>query len=249
MFSKVKGQEEQRRPETYIDQHGREYFATVDMKTGDPCTTLQPMFKAPTNPTWFRKMLVPPVDDAKVVKLVPRLQRARKGYQVFIDYDAWDSILSEREEEWNARLHDLAKGMSGGMEVLRIVENPPPALLHYIGPRPFPPRVLVQAMKAGNKWALGLDDKVPAKVVALLDELESSMTRKRRVVSLGNAVADPLADDDETETLDPFENAAVDLDPFGDLEEVADPKATGGKTEPVKPKKKPKTARPLTPAA
>lgn len=248
MFSQVKGQQEQRRPEEYIDQHGRVYFAVVDMKTGDPCTTLQPLFKAPTNPVWFRKMLTPPVDEAKVVKLVPRLLRARKGYQVFIDYDAWDAILAQREEEWNARLHDLAKGMSGGLETIKIVENPPPALIHYIGTRPFPPRILIQAMKAGNKWALGLSDEIPKKVAALLGDLEASMTRKRRVTQIGNAVADPLADDDEPTDNDVFENAAINLDPFGDIEERMDPKALGGKTVKPKPRGRPRKTE-LPPAA
>lgn len=238
MFSKVKGQEEQRRPETFVDQHGREYFANVELKTGDPCEVLQPRFKAPTEPAWFRKMLMPPVDDLAIVKMVPRLQRARKGYQVFIDYDAWLAKTDERDEEWDARLRDLARRMSGGLDVLNIVKNPPPELVHYIGRKSFPPRVLIEAMKAGNPWALGLSATVPAKAVALLADLESQITGRRRR-QLGTAVADPLADDDEPVDLvkQAGFDAVTDLDPFGDIEEQADPTATGGKVQPIKPKR------------
>lgn len=248
MFSQVKGQEENRRPDTFVDQHKREYFAPVDNKTGDPCTTLEPHFKAPLKPDWFRKMLIPPVDDPQIVKMVPRLERARRGYQVFIDYDAWLSKLAQRDEEWDQRLHDLAKGMSGGMEVVKLVENPPPALKHYIGRRPFPPRILVEAMKAGNAWALGLTDKIPKKVEALLADLESDLVQTRRV-RLGNAVADPLADDDEPTIGGALADAAVeDVDPFGEEEEHADPKALGGKTVPIRPKPRGRPKKTNTPA-
>lgn len=251
MFSQVKGQEEQRRPEAFVDRHGREYFANVELKTGDPCEVLQPRFKAPLEPEWFRKMLIPPVDDHDIVKMVPRLQRAKKGYQIEIDYDAWIMKLQRALDRYQTKLYEGAKTMAKGKDAHDIATNPPPVLLAELGAPPLPPITFVEAMKAGNKWALGLDEKIPVKAKVLLDEIETWVTRKRRRVPLGNAIADPLADDETESVVDEVAFEEV-TDPFGDVEEAADKEAVGtqtGRPVPLKPKRKPRQKVDLTPAA
>lgn len=250
MFAQVKGQEEQRRPEMFVDRFGREYFANVELKTGDPCEVLQARFRAPITPEWARKMLLPPVDDHDIVKMVPRLQRAKKGYQVEIDFDRWLMKWDAANETRQRKLYDGAKAMAKGRDAHEIAKDPPAILLAELGPPPMPPRVFIEAMKAGNAWALGKSDKIPAKAVALLEEIETWFVKRR--VQLGNAVGDPLADDDETLG---FANEAgfgavtdVDLDPFGEIEEQEDPKAIGGKViKPAKPRAK--KVPQMTPAA
>ena len=250
MFGDVKGQEQGRRVETFLDQHGREYRSEVEIKTGYP-TVLEPLFKAPLSPDWMRKMLTPPVDDRNIVKVVNPKDRARMKCQIWIDYDAW---LADNDKHFDRRQEKLfvgAKAMAKGKDAQQFVDNPPPVLLSEIGSRPWPLRSFIVAMKAGNAWALGLTDKVPAKVEALLAELEIEFgAKRRRRPQLGNAVADPFADDEEPNTL--ITDAGVDalLDPFGELEEQVDPDATGGQRVPVKPKKqRTKKVEPLTPAA
>src|SRR5881409_1401445 len=113
MFGSVRGQEEQRRVETFLDQHGREYVANVEVKTGDPCDVLRPIdWKAPIAPDWFAGLLTPPEPFRK---MVPRHLRARKRYQIEIDYVAWLAQWDERMEGWQKRVHDLARGMSSGL--------------------------------------------------------------------------------------------------------------------------------------
>lgn len=236
MFGQVKGQEDSRRPETFRDKHGREYFANVEKSTGMPCEVLQCRFKAPVNPDWARKMLLPPVDDHDVVKMVSPLMRARKGYDVEIDYDAWLAKHDKRADAWQQKLYEGAKSMAKGKDAHQIATDPPPVLMSELGAPPLPPRVFIEAMKAGNKWALGLDENVPKKAAALLQEVETWVVKRRRV-QLGNAIADPLADDEETENVVNEAGFDATVDPFGDIEEVVDPKATGGKKVPVKRKK------------
>lgn len=243
MFAQVKGQEEQRRPEMFVDRHGREYFANVELKTGDPCEVLQPRFRSPIAPEWARKMLLPPVDDHEVVKMVPRLQRAKKGYQVEIDYDRWLAKWDRANEGRQRKLYEGAKAMAKGRDAHEIATNPPAILLAELGPPPMPPRTFIEAMKAGNKWALGLDAVIPQKALALLSEIQTWIVTPTK--KIGNAIGDPLADDDETQNLaeDAGFEAVTEIDPFGEVEEQHDPKATGGKVEKVrKPRKKTEVA-------
>lgn len=232
------GQEKQRRYEEFRDKHGRIYRANVEIKTGDPCEILQPVgWKAPSNPDWYKGRLMPPVDDFEIVKMVPARIRARRGYQVEIDYVRWLQKWDDAHENLQRKLHDFAKGMtksSGNM--LQLVENPPPELLKLIGRGPLNvPRVFIEAAAAGNAWALGQSEIIPAKAEALLAELKPVVTGQRKAMIVGY---DPLAEDDEDQPVNELLQDAI-LDPFGEEEEIADPNATGGKVDPVRKKAKP----------
>jgi hypothetical protein len=222
------GQEKKRRYEEFRDKHGRIYGANVGIKTGDPCETLRAVgWTAPQNPEWYKRKLMPPMDDMEIVQMVPAKLRARKGYQVEIHYAVWLRKWDDAYEALQRKLHDFAKGMtksSGNM--LELVNNPPPELLKLVGRGPLNvPRVFIEAMAAGNPWALGLSDKVPAKAEALLDELKPVVTGQRKGLIIGY---DPLADEDDQPIMD--ETMDRIIDPFGDEEETHDPDAVGGKT-------------------
>lgn len=236
MFGDVKGQEDSRHVETFRDNHGRPYRSEVENKNGMP-TVIEPLFKAPIGPDWMRNLLAPPVDNRNIVKVLPPKLRGLKGYAIEIDYDAWIAAHDKRFDEWSQKLYEGAKTMAKGRDAQDIADNPPPVLRSELGAPPFPPRTLILAMKAGNPWALGLDDKVPAKAEALLAELEQWVGRKRRRPQLGNAIVDPFADDEE-ETPNVFDEARLDadLDPLIDLEEAVDPQALGRQSgRPPKP--------------
>lgn len=239
------GQETQRRYEFFRDKHGRIYGANVGIKTGDPVEVLRADgWAAPLNPDWYRRKLMPPVDDFEIVKMVPARERARRGYQVEINYTRWLQKWDDANQALQRKLHDIAQGMtrsSGNM--VELINNPPPELLRLIGRGPLNiPRVFIEAMAAGNAWALGLSDKVPAKAEALLDELRPVVAGLRKGLVTGY---DPLAADetDSDETVNEDMVSAI-IDPFGEVEEAHDPNATGGKVEPVRAaqKKTPKRA-------
>lgn len=223
MFAQVKGQEEKRRVEHFVDQHGREYVANVEKETGDPCEALKPLFTAPLGPDWFTGKLVPP---EKYRKMVPMNLRGRKGYQVEVDYVQWLQDLEERKTMFEQKLHDFARGAAkGGADIEKIVNDPPPVIRELLGTPPFPPIVLVRAMRAGNAWAVGETEKIPVKVEALLEELRPVVQRMKRI-SADDPIIDPLADDDAgTEFVAAL--AETHHDPFAELDEVFDPEAVG----------------------
>jgi hypothetical protein len=254
IFGNIHGQEEQRRVESFLDQHDREYVANIEITTGDPCSTITPMgWLAPLGPDWFRGMLMPP---EHIVQMVPRMERARRRYQLHINYEQWLREIDERNDAWDRRLADLARSSTKGLGFAEMIENPPAALLDYLGPKAFPPRVFIEAMAAGDPWSLGQTDVVPKKAVLLLRELEPYVTKRRRVrdtTNLTNPFADdddadaetpateltagPLAtrpnplggDDEDDEERDDFTDSKLD-----ELDELFDPEAKGGTTEPVR---------------
>jgi hypothetical protein len=241
----IKGQEEGRRLEQFTDKFGRVYEANIEISTGDPCENLRPVgWTAPAGPEWCRGMLIPPLDDREVVRMVPRLQRARKGYQVEIDFARWLQKWDDADEAFQKKLADFAHGMAkGSTMVLQLIENPPAELRKIIGNGPRnTPRAFIQAAAAGNKWAIGETETVPPKAQLLLDEIQPLITGKRNRTSIG---FDPLADDDADEPgagvavgmmADPLDG---ELEGLLDIEEQFDPKATGGtKVPPPKRRKR-----------
>lgn len=230
--------------EQFVDKHGRLYEANVEISTGDPCEILRPVgWTAPAGPDWFRGTLTPPLDDHEIVKMVPRLHRARKGYQIEIIYERWLQKWDDADEAYQRKLADYAKGMTKGrVDLLEWMKNPPPELLKEIGngPRRIP-RAFIQAAAAGNAWAVGLSDAVPPKAQLLLDEIQPFVTARRNRATIGY---DPLADDGDEDT-GPARSVEQLADPLGgelddllDLEEQFDPKATGGKKVPPPRRKK-----------
>lgn len=230
---KIKGQENQRQSDVWVDQYRREYYVNLEIATGDPID-LRPLgWTAPLEPAWARGLLLPPVDDHQVVTLVPRAERSRKGYQIHVDHAAWLGKLYASRQAYTQRLHQIAQNMSGGVNVLEIIQNPPPSLREFVGEPPFPPVEFVQAMLAGNEWALGLSDAVPAKALALLEAIKPVVLSARAIVA---------------ELVDPLEDEAVRRA----RAELADDAARGGASAPGAPdpladgSAKPRARRPAT---
>lgn len=95
------------------------------------------------------------------------------------------------------------------------LRNPPIDLLVETGPGPAPIEI-VEAMDAGNKWALGLSTQRPKWVTDDMLDRVAALTRSTGYRESGGRVGD------------------VDATKYLDEEEVFDTAALGGKTIPMK---------------
>lgn len=213
---KVRAQEN-RFTDIWVDQYGREYLVNCERSTGDPVDMSVHLWKAPLSPAWAIGLFTPPTDDHDIVRLVPRIERSRKGYQVFVDHEAWIRKNATLQLSYDERVASLAKESGGKVSQ---------ELLRYVGAPPFPPRDFLQAMLAGNEWALGLSDKVPDKALAMLEQIKPAVLalHSNRITERD----DPFADESDDEAA--FEMGARgprEIDPLA-VEEAFDPDATGG---------------------
>ena len=145
IFGKPPDVQDKRRFQKLIDQHGREWGATIELKTGDPTGLIDPHFTAP---------IYPPPRYMKV--------DSRKEYgRVHIDYDGWIGMVRRAREEYDTRLLQAASALYGEAAAQKIEERPlPPALVAHVGVAPdYVEPVL--AAKAGDPWILGLSQVRP----------------------------------------------------------------------------------------
>jgi len=128
-------------PAVLQDQHGRHWSTQLDQATLHPATPITPDgWDAPF------AMLYPPTKYLTFPK-------AAFG-RLTIDYDRWLIDAADAEKEYRNWLLQVARTQFGAAALQKIQENdadlrrlagPPPASMEFI-----------KAMKAGNKWALGL---------------------------------------------------------------------------------------------
>lgn len=244
---KIKGQENQRYTEIFVDAWGREYLANCEMKTGDPIDLKAYNWTAPIEPAWARGLFLPPLDDHDVVTMVPRVQRNKKGFQVLIDHRAWCEKRDNQEAQWKERITTLARESFKGADLMKVMEGEYPIeLLNYAGPPPFPPREFILAMAAGNDWALGRSPVIPERALAILDRIKPHVDAQRSFGQRGGVILDPFASDTPMDAdRDDEDRQPFVEDPFGPggasreevLEDQYDPKATGGTRVPVKRRK------------
>jgi hypothetical protein len=154
-------QRNQRQDQMFTDDHGREWFGSVEIKTGHVCGLLEPQFTAP---------LVPP---PKYIERVPK-----RPYDLHINYNRW--IRDERSErrDWEREGRQMMRKMRGkgydpreefGEDVLDILGPPPNAIEPII------------AAKQGNRWILGLTKKVDERLVEFFEpeQLEPELREER----------------------------------------------------------------------
>ena len=125
----------------FRDQHGRPYSTQVDKETGDPA--------APLTPTNWRAPF-PALYPAPKYQTFPR---DSMGMMV-IDYDRWLIDVSDAWKEYSQELQFWARKEYGGA-AMRALEEGNPRLRELAGPPPASVE-FVRAMRAGNKWALGI---------------------------------------------------------------------------------------------
>lgn len=138
-----------RRTVRLLDQHGRAYSASLDIRSGAPTGLIDPLWvhqKGYSVPAY----LVPPQQHIKFYG------DDRPG-EVYIDYDGW---LADRKAGWrqhNTTTRDVELKIRGDKADTK---NPSAETREIVGPHPQRVELLL-AMKKGNKWALGLSEKRP----------------------------------------------------------------------------------------
>lgn len=218
-------QAKQRTNAFFFDQHGRRYWAAVELKTGDPVGGIYAdQWTAPMSPAWCAGRLVP---DAKYMKIV----RGRGQPHIEIQYEEWLRDWDAADRMRKSVLDELISRSPVDIATMQEYrKNPPPEIMKTIGAGPIErrPREFIAAAMKGNRWALGLSDKMPdwAKPVMAQWELVQPQGQSYNPAEMGEY---PDADDDEPEE-----------ERFIDIEEEHDPEATGGKRVPVKGKPKSK---------
>lgn len=155
----------------YTDQHGRPWGAAIENKTGDPCGPLEPQFSAPLRP------------NDKYIDVNSRLR------QIVIRYADMILDIESAEAEWTRTLRDYAR-INYGEKAHEAIENPPPALLDLVGPKPngLGPREPWEAAMQGNNWILGLTDAKPQWAEEFFPEVE--VKREARVLEITNTYPD-----------------------------------------------------------
>lgn len=236
-MAKAKGQDAKRRRTFMRDQHGRKYFANIEIETGDPLDLAPHNWTAPKGPHWARGLFLPPIGDPEVVKVIPDHQRADAGCDVFIDYARWEEKQHHRNQQRDEDLRQIIQGMAGtGADVIGTIERPSQKVQDFVGPEAFPPVEIIRAMRAENPWALGLTDVVPEKAQPILDRIEAHVRKAKLVrVATEEDVDDPFADEDA-------EAREANFDRLMDLEEATDPLGVGGHVEPVRKVGRPRKA-------
>lgn len=152
-------QRNQRRNGTiFRDQHDRRYHAVIELKTGHPCGPLEPQFTAP---------LMPPLNYMRVG------MSAERPYDVVIDYARWIADLRSEANEWRARGEKLARLVHGE----KYDANAPftRQVLEELGPPPQHVEPVIAA-RQGNKYVLGLTDRVDVRLYAMLQEDVATQT-------------------------------------------------------------------------
>lgn len=157
-----KGQHEHLNAISWPDQHGRMWAGTINDVSGHPEGML--------SPDGWRPPLARLLPDQKYIKpaggkFAPRL---------VIDYDAWIADWSEANRTYANWALYVAKKQYPQGGALEALANKVPQLMAEVG---APPQHvdLVKAMRAGNRWALGLPDKfgnpavMPEKARDLID--------------------------------------------------------------------------------
>lgn len=195
----------------YYDQHGREYSTQMDILTGDPAAPLTPTtWKAPF-PT-----LYPPAK-------YQTFPRNRPGY-VHIDYDRWIIDGHDAETEYRTWVLQVARQQFGAAALQRIKENDAD-LRKLAGPPPASVEV-IKAMKAGNKWALGLlrPDGTRYPMPPWAAELADTLVPQESYEGTGtttdvDASQYPDVDDDALEIAGRYAAASA----YADVEEDIDP--------------------------
>lgn len=152
-------QAERRRSELWTDQHGREWSAEMDLKTGHPCT--------PLTPNGWAAPILPP-------SAFQRFGTGRGRPIMTIDYDGWREHQGALQAEYEGEVRRLAARMFPNSWAAEI-QRGNPLILQEAGPPPYAVD-FVDACAAGSRWVLGFS---PEKPQWLTPELENTLPRRR----------------------------------------------------------------------
>jgi len=222
-MAKVRTQADRRQNATVTDQHGRKYSVVLEKDTMHPCS--------PPNP----KGWTPPLLNGRQPFIPPEsYQSFPKGdpFSMRIDYDRWIADLEAAHRRFDEKISSSAVLLFGSAAA-KMIEEKNVELMRYVGPPPMPVEP-VKAARAGNKFALGLTDKMPEWAVPFFTAPPKVEQEFPDVDEYANEPEEP-----EDTNHDGFEDAVEDEDRFAELEEAIDPAAIGGKkVDPRRAKKR-----------
>lgn len=214
-------QAHQRRGQRFTDQHGRQYFAPIEIKTGEPCGLLGAMYSAP--------LPVP-------LMYLKRSKDQSRPYDLVIDYTQWLADTRAELADWKKRATAAA--------VRRYGEEfdptaPWPADILELFPRPPIHEEPIIAARQGNSWVLGKTTKPDPRLTQYfapeLTDPDFHLKNEPDFRDMPDALAEDVAaivrDTDEDEE----DEAVVAGEDAFDLEDEIDPDAVGGKRVPVGP--------------
>lgn len=248
-MAKIRTQADRRQLSTVSDQHGRRYRVFVEKDTMHPCSPPAP--KDWTPPLLYgRTPFVAPETYLFYPKDDP--------FSMSIDYDRWIADLEQQHRSYEERLSTAAVMMYGS-QAAQALENKNPELLRFVGPAPMAVEP-VKAAKAGNKFVLGLSEKMPewarpfftapAKAIEEFPDVDDYPNEPEEGDSPAPAVAEfDDADDDGDDDFEPAtseddaEDEESDVERFLAIEEEVDPAAAGGKKKDPRPAAKRKGAK------
>lgn len=207
-------QRKQRRGQRFTDQHGREYHAELEIKTGEPCGLIGALYQAP--------LVVP-------LKFLKRSKDPARPYDLVIDYAQWLAEIREEAADWRRRATAAAVKRYGDQFD---ASKPWPADILELFPRPKDHEEPVIAARQGNRWVLGLTTKPDPRLAPYFEPtvfdphyLEKQEPDFRDLpTDLAADMAAVVGDEDEE---------TVAGDDALDLEDELDPDAVGGKRVPV----------------
>jgi len=214
---KVKGQEDWRRPATLRDQHDRPWATQINKETMHPCIAM--------TPAGWRSPLAA-LTPAQKYLTVPQHEFGK----VFVDYDQWIIDWSDAAREYQNHLLQVARKEFGAAAMQRIEERDPKLRL-LAGPGPAAVD-FVRAMKAGNKWALGIPRAdgtpypMPAWAASIVDTLKPIETYDGSDIELDAGIDQfPDVEDETAEDAQAIAARYADAESYSDIEEDADPLA------------------------
>jgi hypothetical protein len=149
MGKKIRTQADRRQHATLMDKEGRKWQAVIEKDTMHPCGVI--------SPKGWRETTGCVVPDQ--YKTIPDLS---DPFALVIDYDKWIEDLEAAHRDYEDRMQTTAMAMDpenqGGNLYRQGIDGSvyrSPSLVRIVG-KPPAPIELVRAMRAGNKWSLGL---------------------------------------------------------------------------------------------
>jgi hypothetical protein len=216
----LESQAKKRRGKRLIDRHRRGWFATTEIKTGDPVGMIEPQFQAP---------LIPP---QVYLRLYP--EAASRPNDLIIDYDRW---IADNMRARKARL-DKAREIARKHFVDAYDPNKPIAtwILDLVEPEPEPLEPIIAA-KQGNRYVLGLTKRVDERLAHFFAPKESPMDADLARYDFRDApdASAEGVEGDEDEGFDPVvdDELEAELDEADALEAQFDREHIGGQRVPV----------------
>ena len=213
---KRKSQQDYRRAAVLRDQHGRRWGTQVESETMEPCVAMTPFGWSAPLPA-----MVPPQKYL--------ITSGTEFGVIVIDYDRWIIDLSDAEREYRDHLLQTAR-QHFGAAAMRAIDERDPKLKQLAGPPPAATTYL-KAMKAGNKWALGILKPdgtrypMPPWAVDELDSLRAIETYGGTGVDLGadDAALYPDVEDTDAELAIAAADRMAAAAQYADLDELVNP--------------------------